>query len=967
MADAPETPEAVSLPPQSPLPEQEASFRAEQSASAEPLRSPLIPGQRWHNYQVGDQIETELGWRYHGVNVGMLEDVVIHVFPSSGPGDPRAQAWQELASMNRAGVVRGIEAVEEGGFRFEITTPPPAATLREWAACRKATIEDIESIVRQVGDVLAALHDRGLVHLNLRTSTIHLLNEGSVQKLVVGGLEFVTVYNQPSLVPIPVNPLYAPPEAAGLSKHAAGAGLRAWDWWTLGRILQELTLGRHVLGLVLNRDISPASPEVRSRAEALLLERDPRAPRAGAVELMPPMSQRLTDLLRGLLTSSRDGRWGGDEVQRWLKQQPVKDRYQLSRNEQLFGWKDRMFTVAEAAAFFSQEAEWADGLTNLFETDNPTTLARFAGDRPEYRSVREKIDELHKFMQIPNWKDLPEEARENAVAAAAWLLLGGEDARLVLFGQRVDANCIKGLFARRTVEYGVALVRAFTVPPYIQLIEQADPDAARLLSSLAATMNGEAVSAAIAQGWLDLTNPADYARLLLLAMEPERKLFDLRAGLQERFARSRESHIQHLFAQPRLTRAELVLLASTAAQPERCGYVTHENYKQERYEELRQHAGRLARALFWLRLGTATRTGWVLFGPWPFVLGGWLTMAAVACLLHGWAQAPLWFGGAAATFGLLRFLASKWISRLVRRRSPDSAGWRFNTPLARPRQEAASVLSAASAPATVQALAAELSGICHEAVSLGLRPAPAPLPVPGWALPAWSCAALAWLVLLAPLAGHLRPREDTAARSAPVDARAAAAQAIEQAMKPAAPGEERTVEDVFYDNPVSPRARWQAPRPETAPAFPLAAVKPATPDDVARALIDGQRLLLPYQQSTVDALIAVPLEGKDGSGLMLYDGRNRRIIERQVLLPAEKPAAQSWLEIEKLKVFYAGNPPPAPQPPPPRPVDPEKPRDTSDLPEREVRRGAYQETSTPAEQKPTNAQPLSDALDTMTP
>jgi len=48
-------------------------------------------------------------------------------------------------------------------------------------------------------------------------------------------------------------------------------------------------------------------------------------------------------------------------------------------------------------------------------------------------------------------------------------------------------------------------------------------------------------------------------------------------------------------------------------------------------------------------------------------------------------------------------------------------------------------------------------------------------------------------------------------------------------------------------------------------------------------------------------------------------------------------------------------------------VDPQKPRDTSDLPEREVRRGAYQDVPQGAEQKATNAQPLSEALDTMTP
>ncbi len=965
MSDAPDTPDPAVFQSQDPSIEQDVVKGLSPAASG-PLRSPLISGQRWRNYQVGDPFETDTGWCYHAVNVGMLEDVHIRVLPYNGPGDVRAQAWQALHELGRPGILRSMEVVEEEGFRFEITPPPPPTTLRDWAACRKATIEDIEHVVRQVGDALAAMHDCGLVHLNLRPDTIFLPSEGSVQQVLLGGLEHLTVYNQPGLIPVPVDPLYAPPEAAGLSKHSPGAGLRAWDWWSLGRILQELTLGRHVLGIVMNRDITSSSPEVRSRAETLLLERDPRAPRAGAVELMPPMSQRLTDLLRGLLTSSRDGRWGADEIHRWLKQQPVKDRYQLSRNEQLFAWKDRAFTIPEAAEYFSRESEWTDGLRNLFDADDPTTLVSFVGERPEYKQAADRIADLKKFMQIPAWKNLPEEALETVIAAAAWLLLGGEEARLVLHGQRVDANCIKGLFARGGVEGGVAMARALIAKPYIQLVEQADPDAGRLLSTLGAIVNGEAVSSAISQGWLDLGNPADYARLLLLAMEPERKLFDLRTSLNERFACSREKPIQHLFTQQRLSHAELVLLASTAAQPERYRYVTHDDYKAERYEELRQRAVKLVHALFWQRLGTALRAGALLLGYWPVALGCWLLVAAVASALRQWSHWPLWLVGAAGTFAFLRMLAGKSISISLTGLVPDVQAWRFGTPLSRCGAETQAALSTLEKPPAPAQLSDELAGIYKEARALGLKSV-TPMPRCGRPFKAWGYAIFSWLALMYPLAEGVFLQMRSPAPPPETDPRSAAVQAIEQAMKAAPPGMERTAEDLFFDNPANPRARWDVSRPDEAQRVPLAAVKPASPDDVARVLIDGQRLLLPYQQSTVDSLIAVPVEGKDGTGLMLYDGRNRRIIERQILQPSELPADKSWFEIDRLKVFYAG-PPPPPPPAAPKPViDPQKPRDTSDLPEREVRRGAYQETPMPNQQKATQVRPLSEALDSMTP
>ena len=84
MPDATDPSETTALPPQSSLPEQEASSGAQPSVAGGPLRSPLTVGQRWRNYQIGDQIETGVGWLYHAVNVGMLEDVQIRVLPSSG-------------------------------------------------------------------------------------------------------------------------------------------------------------------------------------------------------------------------------------------------------------------------------------------------------------------------------------------------------------------------------------------------------------------------------------------------------------------------------------------------------------------------------------------------------------------------------------------------------------------------------------------------------------------------------------------------------------------------------------------------------------------------------------------------------------------------------------------------------------------------------------------------------------------
>ena len=947
------------------------STHDDSSASGQPssfLRTPLVVGQRWREFQIGDQIESDNGWCYHAVNVGMLEDVEVRIFPANEQAAIRSQAWRELQSLEMPGLHKGIDAFEEGGFRYEISQALPKTTLREWASCRQASLDDVQVLVQQISDVLIAIHDRGMVHLNLRPDTIFILSEEAGLHVMIGGLEHVTTYNQPGLIPVPVDPFFAPPEAAGLAKHSPGAALRAWDWWSLGRIMQGLILGRHVLSLVFNRDVSRPTPELRARAETHLLERDPQAPRAGAVELMPPMNQRLTDLLRGLLTSSRSGRWGTDEVIRWLRQQPVKDRYRLGRNEELFAWKDRVFTIEEAAEFFSREENWADGETNLFDKDDAMTLVSFVGERPEYSQLRERIDELRKFLQIPAWKDLPAKVRQTAITSAAWLLLGGEDGKLMLYGHRVDAPCIKGLFARGLVADGVAMVKALTALPFVQMIEQADPDAARLLSTLAGMVSGETVAKAVTEGWLNLENPADYASLLLLAMDPERKLLDLCAGLKEKFACSRQKQIEHLLKQPKRTRVELVLLAFTAARPERYGYVTHGDWNHERFEALKARGARLVGGLFWLRLGQAQKTGYILHGPWKIVLGIWIGVAVVAGWPSGFARLPLWVIGAVVGGVSLRLAAEKWLTFLIRKKNPLAAPWESSPKDSRCLQEARIALAGEDLALTAVAISGELDAILANVAQLDLKPAPAPLARPGFILPVWIGTFAGWAMLMTLLiAGHWNHFK--AKPEAIPEPSTTAAMAIEKAMTAAPADVTPTAEERFFSDSKKPLERWSVAKPATAPVVPLAKVKSAGSDEVAAALIDGQRLLLAYQQSSIDAIIAVPVGGTGAKspGLMLYDGRNRRVIGHQVLLPSQLPVEKSWFEVNKLKVFYVGAPSPAPPLPPKPAMDPYVPVDTADSPEREVRRGAYQNIPVVAEQKTTNAQPLSEALDTMTP
>jgi hypothetical protein len=99
MPDAPDPPEKADLPDQD-----DSLATSVPPVVAEPSpalnRAPLTVGQRWRTYQIGDQIECDVGWHYQAINVGMLEDVLIRVLPTLY--DTRTKLAREVLSELRA-------------------------------------------------------------------------------------------------------------------------------------------------------------------------------------------------------------------------------------------------------------------------------------------------------------------------------------------------------------------------------------------------------------------------------------------------------------------------------------------------------------------------------------------------------------------------------------------------------------------------------------------------------------------------------------------------------------------------------------------------------------------------------------------------------------------------------------------------------------------------------------------------
>jgi hypothetical protein len=880
----------------------------ESAAAAHVSGSPIAPGQRWHAYQVGDAVPCDHGWTFHAVNVGMLEDVRLYVRPVGDVNPARGEAWQKLQNGKYPGLLQVSEALEENGFRFETSEVPPPATLREWADTHQASLDDVEGLLRQLAATVQAIHLVGVVHCNLTLDTIHLVDADAGLKVLIGGLDRATLYEQPGLIDLPVNPLYAPPEAAGLTKHRAGPGLRAWDWWSLGRIMQELVLGQPVVGLVLGRDVSRITPEIKARAEELLLERDAAGAKAGAVEKMPAMSDDLASLLRGLLSSCRDGRWGWRELQGWLKREAVPDRYELTRNDRLFLWKDRAFTVAEAAEFFSAEPEWAAGVEQIFDTKNPASFIAFTHREQELAPVAEQLDSLRDFMQLPAWREFPVEVVRTVIASASWLQIGEERRSLLLRGKRVDSALLRSLVQTEPLAEGLALVRAILAPPFIQLITSRDPETARVLSVVSANAT-EVMTVSQNNEWLSPADTAGFARLLSCVLEGDGDLLRHREELKKRFALTRHPLLETIFKAPKAKHKELILLAFAAGEPERAGFVTHLDWNRDRYMVLRERGERLAAKLFWLRLERVLKSS-------PFILGSWswaIAFCAALTVALALSAPPPWgiFSGLALASLLLGLRVAVFASQAgaALRYSQNHTPWTLQSGAGRCREEARAVLPGEplQKPAKVSS---ELLEINREITALKLEPAPEAIHRPPGLAMSWTGSGAGWLIVAAVLGWTSwsgSPSNATALN--PVDA------GTDYATDPThTPHEKKIVltpEERFFSDPRSAYVSWDFPEPDHAPALPVSGYAIPTPEQVAMALIDGQKLLAPYAPHTASGVIAVPVAaGLRHPGVMLYDVKRRNLVERRIFTLDQLPDAdRSWHELDHRKILYLGEPP----------------------------------------------------------
>ncbi len=849
-------------------------------------------GERWRGiYQVIDSFGELKGRWFSALNLGTGQDVWLRV-GSLSVARHRARLFERLVTLECPHLQRPLEAHGDAAERVEIWQPAGALTLRSWRAGRAAPgPAEMKNFVRQLSAALSALHAGGIGHFSLSPDTIYVRSGPGEPEFVLGGFDAVETFQQDELVPITVDPLYAPPEAAGLFKHSPGEVLSAWDWWSLGRVLQELFLGQPVV-MRLPDDVAAKLPrDLAPKAEALLFERETGLLRAGAVELMTALDKRTDLLLRGLLTGPREGRWAGVDVQEWLAGGTPKERYDHPIHERFFRLDGRGYTVPEAARRLSDPEHFAQAVTQVFEAGKPGTLAHFLRNVRNHDALLDRLEQATQLMQAVGFKALPEElGREVAAAVALQALSGGE---FFWRGQPVAALMRHRVETVAEIDAVSREMRALGTAVVVQLLNAHDPAAAQFIAE---TVKGatEAEALVAQKGWNKSGSKDEWTALWRLAMEAEARLLAARQTLMDAYACTADVALEKIFKAPHPTRGVLVVLAWTARHPERFGYVTHAEVRRKRLAALAEEGRALARVLFWRRLGRALRAGPLLFSPRWKLTAAWLTIVLLLAVhVPGPAGVALGLVPVIALL-LLRLGAWRWQMRLVGHWAGDVQPWTWRDSAGRCDAEGARLADQRGLPATRVGVVAGLQRIDREIKELRGPEAAAPVAWPPLHLATWGATLASWLaVALLSVGSVWRGIEHPPVWTAHLTS-------WQHLFSPSKEKEEKP------EDPKDVKISWPYKLPLDVP-FEITVQGAFTPTgkQTEAAVARGRQLVAPYKPETINAYVAIYVPIADGQGgLLLFIGNKGVMMGHNGVLINFVPMAKMWLQIGDQRAIF---------------------------------------------------------------
>ncbi|MDR0365372.1 MAG: protein kinase, partial [Bifidobacteriaceae bacterium] len=211
------------------------------------------------------------------------------------------KALEALSRADREHVVELVEIREWQGLTWELQEFFPLGTLEDLRRKHGPKLNEaqVEVIVEQLASAIEHVHSLGIAHRDLKPANVLVRSEQPRLDLALAdfGLSVAQALSF-DVRSVAGTWGWAAPEV-----HHGIAG-RAGDWWALGAIVYEMTVGR----TLFTRADGTVLPEAQIRA--LVGE--------GKYSTEAVESDRLRLLVDGLLTYNREQRWGAAQVNEWL-------------------------------------------------------------------------------------------------------------------------------------------------------------------------------------------------------------------------------------------------------------------------------------------------------------------------------------------------------------------------------------------------------------------------------------------------------------------------------------------------------------------------------------------------------------------------------------------------------------------------------------------------------------------------
>ena len=220
---------------------------------------------------------------------------IVKLYRHGIEGD--AELLTKVAQANSAQIVRIFEHGVADGVRFEVMEYCALGSLRDLLQQGPMSVDRIRDIVAQLAQGLSQVQALHILHRDLKPENVLVRSLNPLALVLtdfgIASLRLATQHFTGGAR----TTRYAPPEAlTGVLDDKA-------DWWSLGMMVLEATLGRHPFE-DLNEQVANYQLATKPIDTRVVFHDD------------------LRKLCRGLLLRDPKRRWGAAEVQRWLASDP---------------------------------------------------------------------------------------------------------------------------------------------------------------------------------------------------------------------------------------------------------------------------------------------------------------------------------------------------------------------------------------------------------------------------------------------------------------------------------------------------------------------------------------------------------------------------------------------------------------------------------------------------------------------